>query len=395
MIEKHTKNTLQHEESGFTTLINEVINSIKHTGGLGVYCYLASKPAGWNICKKNLQNQFKCGRDHIETCFKYLRKIGAIEVTMIRDEKGRVLEWQTILKRKFNKPILENIQNTENPLPGESSTIRVFHDLDISQSGDPAPINKRYKENKEYINTFPDSDESGKMVYTESDEVNTKTNKSDYSDNHQENEKITDNPLESTGKTEKSDYCYTQLEKESDRSDSDHIVVNSIRSPKKKSLFASNYQNDERFMRFYNAYPKKIEPNDAYKAFKGVIGHNDELLELILNDIEQRLKRDSKWQDKQYIKYPAGYLRKGEYLSEIYNANEEAKEKERLKREENEKRLKELELQSQRLADDRRLNEQAKHRDARTYRETIAKIPEISPVAKDSLKNLRKRVGIG
>ena len=124
--------------------------------------------------------------DHIETCFKYLRKIGAIEVTMIRDEKGRVLEWQTILKRKFNKPILENIQNTENPLPGESSTIRVFHDLDISQSGDPAPINKRYKENKEYINTFPDSDESGKMVYTESDEVNTKTNKSDYSDNHQE-----------------------------------------------------------------------------------------------------------------------------------------------------------------------------------------------------------------
>jgi len=145
-IEKNTKNTLLHEENGFTTIINETICQIKHTGALGVYCYLASKPSGFIICKKHLQNHFECGREHIDTCFKYLKNIGLLEVTSVRDDEGRIIEWQTILRRKT--------QNTENPYCGDSPVDKSSktHNTGFPQSGFQAPINKRININKRIIN---------------------------------------------------------------------------------------------------------------------------------------------------------------------------------------------------------------------------------------------------
>lgn len=144
-IEKNNKNSLVHEDGGFTTTINHTIQNIKHTGALGIYCYLASKPANWDICKEHLQNHFQCGKAHINTCFKYLKKIGAIEIIMNRDSKGRVTGWSTILKRKINPPIVEETQNTENQDSGDLSRIPVFHNLDNPESGKSAIINKRTK----------------------------------------------------------------------------------------------------------------------------------------------------------------------------------------------------------------------------------------------------------
>ena len=45
----------------------------------------------------------------------------------------------------------------------------------------------------------------------------------------------------------------------------------------------SHYKKDQRFMRFYNAYPKKIKPTDAWKAFKA-LKPTDELLDATLQD---------------------------------------------------------------------------------------------------------------
>lgn len=166
-IEKNTKNTLAHEEPSYTVLLNEVVQNIHHTGALGMYCYLASKPADWDICKKNLQNHFECGREHVNACFKYLRKIGAIEVSMIRNEKGQVVEWETVLKRRLSPEVDEINQNPGNPESG-SSRIRETQNTGFPESGFPAPTNKRYiqiKENlqiKENINnkTLVDFDKS-------------------------------------------------------------------------------------------------------------------------------------------------------------------------------------------------------------------------------------------
>lgn len=131
-IERITKNVLVHEPFPFTTIFNEVLQGIKHTGALGVYCYLASKPAGWAINKKEISNHFQCGRDHIDTCFRYLKEIGAIVVFSVRGENGRISHWNTVLKRHL-------------------STVRETQDVETLQCGDTAPINKRVLEKKEII----------------------------------------------------------------------------------------------------------------------------------------------------------------------------------------------------------------------------------------------------
>lgn len=147
-IEKNTKNTLSHENGGFTTLINNSIQNIKHTGALGVYCYLASMPSGWNICKKQLQNHFDCGRLHINTCFKHLKQIGAIEIRCIRNDKGQIEEWNTELKIRIQNTDIN--QNTGFRYSGDLTTIPVSENLVNRESRKSAPINKDSLETKIY-----------------------------------------------------------------------------------------------------------------------------------------------------------------------------------------------------------------------------------------------------
>jgi hypothetical protein len=137
-IEKNKTNSLKHEESGWSTFINETLNNIKHTGALGVYCYLASKPEDWDICKVHLQNHFKCGREHIDTCIRYLKDIGLYVTSMTRDEKGKCTGWQTILRKKIPHEIVDNIQNTGNPSSGDLSRIRVSQKLGKPETGKSA-----------------------------------------------------------------------------------------------------------------------------------------------------------------------------------------------------------------------------------------------------------------
>lgn len=165
-IEKNTKNTLLHEEGGFTTLINETISSIRNDSALGIYCYLASKPSNWEICKKHLQNHFNCGRDKINKSFNYLKQIGLIEINPIRNELGHIEEWETKLKRKISEQSACDVQNTENPYSSDSSRILKTHNVDKPHSGKSALSNKgtikkevRKKTNKEAnpISVFSDA----------------------------------------------------------------------------------------------------------------------------------------------------------------------------------------------------------------------------------------------
>lgn len=92
------KITLAHEQQPFTTMFNTVLQGIGHTGALGVYCYLASKPPGWNIVKLELQRHFNCGREHMTTCINILKGLGLIEIIQNKDEKGRFISTQWLLK---------------------------------------------------------------------------------------------------------------------------------------------------------------------------------------------------------------------------------------------------------------------------------------------------------
>lgn len=143
-IERNTTTILMQDESPFTTMFNDVLNGITNTAALGVYCYLASKPSGWHISKKELQRHFSCGRDHINTCFKFLQKLGVLNVFCIRGEKGMIKQWEWHLKRH---------------IPAAQSTIRETNTVETQHGGKPIPINKELIEIKD-INNIGDSVES-------------------------------------------------------------------------------------------------------------------------------------------------------------------------------------------------------------------------------------------
>jgi len=301
-IEKNTRNTLHHEDASFTTLTNELLNNIKHTGALGVYCYLASKPPGWGICKKHLQNHFECGRKHIDSCFKYLKEIGAIQITMVRDAKGRAMGWNTTLKRKLpNKHSFT--QNTQNGESGELSRIPIFHNLENPQSGKRAPINNIYIKIKDNIKPIVDSDESTENDYNVNDESQI-PKKSDYSNNHQEYNKKGPETLDGKASSEKSDYFEKQFKYKPDC--------------KNKSLKANkSYKEDDLFMQFYSQYPNKQKPTSAYKAFQK-LKPSYEFVAMITADVRKRMENNWKNRHKSKIPHPATYLNSQEWEGEIF-----------------------------------------------------------------------------
>ncbi len=150
-IEKNTPNLLKHEELGFTTNINETINGIRDGLALGIFIYLSSKPANWNICKKQLQSHFGIGRDSIDKVFKYLKSLGLLEVKSNRDSSGQITFWETTLKRKISPPSVEFIQITENPYSGKKTRSLKNQNLVSPEPGKTAPINKRRFKNNGVI----------------------------------------------------------------------------------------------------------------------------------------------------------------------------------------------------------------------------------------------------
>ncbi|GKS62473.1 hypothetical protein YTPLAS21_19310 [Candidatus Nitrosocosmicus sp.] len=152
-------NYLKHNKVRFTTIVSNTIDIIKHTGALGVYTYLASKPEDWIICKKHLQNHFECGRGHIDTCFDKLKEYGVLDIMPIKDIHGRVIKWETTLHSVPNSQepaqtlIWQNSQmeiaEPENEQGGSGdSRIQLFQNVDFPECGKMTPTNKRYLNNK-------------------------------------------------------------------------------------------------------------------------------------------------------------------------------------------------------------------------------------------------------
>lgn len=126
---KNTPNFLKHSGLSFTTIINQMMDLIPDDGALGIYCYLASKSENWNICYTHLQNRFKKGRDYIQKKMDILKKVGAIKKQAFRDEKGKIIYWETILINfietqntpfQYSSEKVIHTQITENPESGKS-----------------------------------------------------------------------------------------------------------------------------------------------------------------------------------------------------------------------------------------------------------------------------------
>jgi hypothetical protein len=144
-IVKNTPHYLKHSGSFFTTILNNTIEAIRDPASLGIYLYLASKPDDWEISETNLKNRFNKGGDFIRARMAELKKIGLLKSVAIKNEKGQVTRWETIL---YNEPqtiknelISGKNQNVENPVPGKNTMVEKPH-----------ITNKRSKQNKDINN---------------------------------------------------------------------------------------------------------------------------------------------------------------------------------------------------------------------------------------------------
>ena len=145
-IVKNTPHYLKHSKKSFTTLQNSTLEAIKDPSTLGVYVYLASKPDDWEISETNLKNRFGKGRDYIRTRLSELKRIGLLKTIAIRDTKGRVTRWETVLYNEVQKPGIQSsgnkdIQNPENPPSGKTRHLE-----------NPPTTNKRIKKIKDINN---------------------------------------------------------------------------------------------------------------------------------------------------------------------------------------------------------------------------------------------------
>lgn len=326
-IEKFTGEFVNNTK-GFTTLLTKVVQSITEFDVLGLYVYLCSLPETWQPNAKHLMKHTGYSKDKIYRLLNRLEELGLMTAQEIRD-KGRFSIYRYTVHLDFQiLPCPENQDTGISPCPEKPDT-----EKPDTENQDAYKIKR--VENKDNKNIYiPDFEKSG----TESK----------------------NNDLEKPEKTKPA------------------------RSTK------TDYKKDSRFMRFYNAYPKKVDPHDAYKAFKSIIGNDDELLEKVLADIEARKESHSQWQDRRFIKYPAVYLRKGEYESEIINDRLEAEQKRQKEKAIKDAENKAREEAQERLTKERqeaeRQNNLNKQADAVSYRKTVKEIPKGLESLKHSIR---------
>lgn len=139
---KNTPNILKHSGLSFTSLINKTLDAIKDPSALGIYVYLASKPADWEISETNLQRRFGKGRDFIRARLSELKLLGLLKSVAIKNERGQIIRWETMLFNEVQSSEIkgnkDKTQFTENPPSGKSRGLV-----------DPPTTNKRSKKIKD------------------------------------------------------------------------------------------------------------------------------------------------------------------------------------------------------------------------------------------------------
>lgn len=293
--------------------------------------------------------------------------------------------------------------NTENLLESFTGLISENSEMDLGKFRNaflkiPKPIPDTKPDTKPNNNILADSSNPAESDNFENNkkrkthESNT-TTFSAYSQKGQleqvtaENSESAPSNAPTTPKNTKSDYRNNHT----DCSHEEH------REEKKKGSAKNlaHYRRDERFMRFYDIYPKKDKPQNAYKAFLK-LNPDDALLESIIADVLAKTKEHDQWKERQYIPQPAKYLTSGDYESEIINTEKERALKKAKAKEEAEKRLAAQDAMTKKLAEQEKYQREKcmqYNQEGAAFRKIAKNIPKANGQP-TGLKNLREAVGI-
>ena len=153
------QNTLKIHRLPFTQVPNDLICSDKISGmAKALWCVFYSKPDNWTFYWREIENNFKEGRDAVRNAAKQLEELGYLKKTQKKINSGKGMTFGGMEIELFSYPnqqIKDSSSNTENPCSRNSDT----------SNSDSTPSNSRkavtYKEiknkdlsNKDLDNSF-------------------------------------------------------------------------------------------------------------------------------------------------------------------------------------------------------------------------------------------------
>lgn len=112
-VEKSTSATLRKGDQPFTTVVNEVVQTVRNPDALALWVYLQSKSAGWRVIGSHLQEWFGIGQSRYRAAMRNLREHGLITDNFVRGGSGRISEKEIIVHAS---PWCEKIHNVDKPI---------------------------------------------------------------------------------------------------------------------------------------------------------------------------------------------------------------------------------------------------------------------------------------
>lgn len=129
------KYRISKNSGNFTTIPNKVLQNLKNYEALGLYCYIASLPHGWEFHKSQLSEHANIGRDRLSKALKILSVHQLIKIEQKRDSKGQFTQFTLHVDDGTNFKI-NNLEEYCAPLTEKPLT------------DNQLPENDNYKENK-------------------------------------------------------------------------------------------------------------------------------------------------------------------------------------------------------------------------------------------------------
>lgn len=124
--------------SHYTVIDNLVLQDKRMSWkGQGLLTYLLSLPDSWQINIKHLARERPDGKDSTLSGLKELKTLGYLKKICVRDDRGRVLRWET---QVFDLPQLTEDNDPETQKPRNRET----QILDNPHSGEPGRIDITY-----------------------------------------------------------------------------------------------------------------------------------------------------------------------------------------------------------------------------------------------------------
>ena len=349
-IEKFT-GCFSNETSGCLVTVIETLNTIPDVAVLGLYSYLAAKPSRWKINATEIRRHFRIGKNKVYRLLNQLITIGLLTVEAVR-EKGRFLSYHYHLHLHPKKPTVPptapngNHSTSTTPI---SNHLHCHDSMITTHQANPVPTSlidltpptQQLAPPTPTVNTLvlsqnlPSINPSDHVIpsplLTGIDSVTSSfdlydsmtsqplLNSLSSNENWETENSDTENSNPKKPVPENGDAYITNtldtIKKDKYSYSNKQTVGGSTNTPYKTSSLKS-YQDDPLFRMFYQHYPNKQKPHEAYRAFKQ-LKPTQEMINHWITDIDRRLKSDFRWQTRQYIPYPENYLKTQYWEGEI------------------------------------------------------------------------------